>query len=961
MTSRVYQYLATISGNIAAIAFGTVVGWVSPVIPVLLTPDSSLPSGPISDDQASWINSSTCLGGIIGNVIFGALVDRIGRKWSLFLLSLPLATSFLLILFAQDGNYLLASRIVGGIAGGGLFIALPIYINEISEDKVRGRLGAALIVLDNTGILVGYVIGSYMTISTFPYVVLALVAIFATTFLFFPETPYYLLLKNRPAEAEKSLKFFRGVKDDAKSDTLTSIQTEFENMKNLINSASKKDSVTIQDLIAPTTIRAVLISLVLLLGTDFCGVFAIVTYTTSIFQEAGSDLSPNLSAIVVAAIQVVGSLISSWLVDRAGRRVLLIVSATGTALCHTALGAHLFLKASGVDMSAYGWLPLSALSGAVFICNIGINNLPFFIFAEFLPPKILGFLATAFLFISWTAAFLVILYYTYIVEAFGMYTCYWFFAGFCFFEALFVLFLVPETKGKSFEAIQEALAGKRRKPTPSPTVYTISFAVKIELWGARKMKLINFSSINHQFVAVFCVMPLPKPLVNIISLAHGSTVGWLSPFLPILLSEESPLITGQISIDEASWIGALLCVGGIIGCAVYGSLATRCGRKTTILLLAVPHIGFWLCVIFADYVYHLYLARFFAGATGGGLYIVVPLFVAEIADPSIRGRLGAILPLAVSMGIFNGYVAGTFIHHSYIPFLMLSLSAFFLLSVISLPETPLSLLKANRVADAEASFKFYKNASGITDTKMKEDFERVREQQMKSQSREEKLQLSDFTTPAAKKGFVIGIGLMLLTQFCGCFAFVNYTATIFKESGSELDPNISSIVLGMVQIFGTYTSTIFVDRAGRKTLLMISSIGAATGLILMGSYSFFKFQGYALAFLDWVPVVTLSLVIYISSVGILALPYIVLAEVLPSKIRAVGSSFCLVTISISAFVILKAMPILMTTIQLFGCLWLFAAFCIVGAIFIALVVPETKGKVLDDDVQANDKELQPTV
>uniref|UniRef100_A0A1L8DF24 Putative facilitated trehalose transporter tret1 n=1 Tax=Nyssomyia neivai TaxID=330878 RepID=A0A1L8DF24_9DIPT len=465
------------------------------------------------------------------------------------------------------------------------------------------------------------------------------------------------------------------------------------------------------------------------------------------------------------------------------------------------------------------------------------------------------------------------------------------------------------------------------------------------------MKLINFSSINHQFVAVFCV--------NIISLAHGSSIGWLSPFLPILLSEASPLATGKISMDEASWIGALLCAGGICGCAVYGSLATRCGRKTTILLLAVPHIGFWLCVIFADYVYHLYLARFLAGATGGGLYIIVPLFVAEIADPAIRGRLGAILPLAVSMGIFNGFVAGTFIHHTYIPFCMLSLSAIFFLTVIALPETPLSLLKVSRITDAEASFRFYKNVSeNAVDNKIKEDFRKVQEQQMKSQSREEKLQFKDFTTPAAKKGFVIGIGLMLLTQFCGCFAFVNYTATIFKESGSELDPNISAIVLGMVQIFGTYTSTIFVDRAGRKTLLLISSIGAATGLILMGTYSFFKFQGYALAFLDWVPVATLSLVIYISSVGILALPYIVLSEVLPSKIRAVGSSFCLVTISISAFVILKAMPILMTSIQLFGCLWLFAGFCIIGAIFIALVVPETKGKVLDDDVPTT-KDVQP--
>lgn len=199
-------------------------------------------------------------------------------------------------------------------------------------------------------------------------------------------------------------------------------------------------------------------------------------------------------------------------------------------------------------------------------------------------------------------------------------------------------------------------------------------------------------------------------------------------------------------MDEASWIGALLCAGGVFGCAVYGFLSTRCGRKTTILLLAVPHIGFWLCVIFADYVYHLYLARFLAGAAGAGLYVVVPLLVAEIADPSIRGRLGAILPLGVSMGIFNGFVTGTFIHYKYIPFIMLSLSVVFLLSVFALPDTPHSLLKANRITDAEASFRFYRNISeNVMDNKAKQEFERIREQQLKSQTNEEKLQLKDFS------------------------------------------------------------------------------------------------------------------------------------------------------------------------------------------------------------------------
>ncbi|GAB0086102.1 TRET1 [Sergentomyia squamirostris] len=135
MTSIVYQYLATICGNIATIVFGITVSWVSPIMPVLFSDENILPSGPISKDQAAWINSVMCLGAFAGNLVFGTLVDRIGRKWSLFFLAIPNAISFCLILVAQDADYLMAARAIGGIAGGGLFVVLPIYINEISEDR----------------------------------------------------------------------------------------------------------------------------------------------------------------------------------------------------------------------------------------------------------------------------------------------------------------------------------------------------------------------------------------------------------------------------------------------------------------------------------------------------------------------------------------------------------------------------------------------------------------------------------------------------------------------------------------------------------------------------------------------------------------------------------------------------------------------------------------------------------
>lgn len=78
------------------------------------------------------------------------------------------------------------------------------------------------------------------------------------------------------------------------------------------------------------------------------------------------------------------------------------------------------------------------------------------------------------------------------------------------------------------------------------------------------------------------------------------------------------------------------------------------------------------------------------------------------------------------------------------------------------------------------------------------------------------LKMSDFKSKAARKALIIGVMLAALNQFCGCFAMLNYTASIFKESGSNLEPNMSAIVVGAIQLLGSYVATNLVDRAGRK-------------------------------------------------------------------------------------------------------------------------------------------------
>ncbi|XP_055685011.1 facilitated trehalose transporter Tret1-like [Lutzomyia longipalpis] len=476
ISGKAIQYLGAICVNISSIVYGINVGWASPVILLLLSDESPLAVGQITKADAALFSSMLYIGGMVGTLIFGWLADRIGRKWSLFLGTLLQIPAHLLIAFSTGLTHLYVSRILSGLAAGASFVVTPIYVSEIAEDSIRGSLGSYFAFSVCIGILLGFIIGGCINFVISPYVVLAFICVFVVTFPLFPETPQFLLLGGKIKEAEKSLRFFRGVFSDPIDTIPENVRQDLEKLQSSPRSSKKSTSISTEDFKPKSTRKALLISFVLIAGRNCCGIFPLLNYTSTIFEEAGTDLSPNTSAIVVGVIQLIGLYVSLMLMDRAGRRILLIVSSVGTGICLFVLGVHFYLQTLSVDLSAFGWIPLISCSGAVFIAALGIMNVPFFIVAEIVPAKIRSSVATIFLFASLLHSFLFVQYLVAFIDAFGMYTCMWTFAVWCFFELIFVLTSVPETKGKNAEEIVRVLEGKSAQSsqeedsTENPTV-----------------------------------------------------------------------------------------------------------------------------------------------------------------------------------------------------------------------------------------------------------------------------------------------------------------------------------------------------------------------------------------------------------------------------------------------------------------------------------------------------------
>lgn len=126
---------------------------------------------------------------------------------------------------------------------------------------------------------------------------------------------------------------------------------------------------------------------------------------------------------------------------------------------------------------------------------------------------------------------------------------------------------------------------------------------------------------------------------------------------------------------------------------------------------------------------------------------------------------------------------------------------------------------------------------------------------------------------------------MFVSQLSGSYTISNYAATIFNETGSSIDANVSSIVMGILQVCGNYTASQLIDRTGRKTLLLISTTGAAISQAITGTYIYLGKSGYDVSAFNLLPVMSISFFIFINAIGILSVPYVILAEVMPQKVK----------------------------------------------------------------------------
>lgn len=438
----------------------------------------------------------------------------------------------------------------------------------------------------------------------------------------------------------------------------------------------------------------------------------------------------------------------------------------------------------------------------------------------------------------------------------------------------------------------------------------------------------------------------------------ASLGGFLFGYDTAVISGTIGMVSAQFGLDTGlqGWYVSSALVGTILGVAAAGVASDRFGRKKILILsgvfFGVSAIGCMIAGSFGALVAY----RFLGGIGVGIASMLSPLYISEIAPAHRRGRLVVLYQFAITIGILFAYFANAYLLHlsqtngladssGWIHQIMVrevwramlgseTIPAFlFLVLLLAVPKSPRWLTMKGEKDQAKAILLNFISAE-VADREIRD---------IESNLAKESGGLKMAFTGNFKRPMILGITLAFLTQVSGINAIIYYGPRILEEAGLQLGQALGGqVIIGIVNVLFTLVAIWKIDQLGRRPLLLFGVIGIIISLITVGSLFYFEVNN------------TYLLMIFILSfIACFAFSYgpviwVLLSEIYPLSIRGTAMSVATMSVWVGTAFIGQMTPWFLENLRAHGTFWFFAI-CTLPAIFLAVrVMPETKGKTLEE-------------
>lgn len=434
--------------------------------------------------------------------------------------------------------------------------------------------------------------------------------------------------------------------------------------------------------------------------------------------------------------------------------------------------------------------------------------------------------------------------------------------------------------------------------------------------------------------------------------------GVLFGFDMAVISGVLPFVQKQFNLTavQEGWFVSSALVGCIIGVAVSGELGDRLGRKKLLVISAILFLAGAIGCTWSATFFWIVTSRILAGIGIGIASNIVPLYISEIAPAKVRGRLVTCYQLAITFGILLAYLSNAAIlkyslssaveaGNSEFHFLFIEQAwrgmfsmgivpaVLFFSGLFFVPESPRWLMRNGREAEGLRLL-----SALVGEKEAAKDAKKINRNQGAGKG-----SYSELFSPRLRRALILGLFLPLFSQFSGINAIIYYGPSILSSAGISLNNSFQSqVIFGLANMLFTLIAVWKVDALGRRPLYLIGTVGATLSLFVTGLCFYYNATHSVFLLIA----VLAFLASFAFSIG--PLKFVVASEIFPARIRGRAMALSIMVMWIADAIVGQLTPVFLKEIGTAYTFWIFAICCLVAFITVYFLLPETKGKSLED-------------